>query len=252
MRLISASRSDNVATVSAARHCYRRLLRNRVKIYEYQPQMLHVKLIVAPWNELPDRLRSREIDLMVADLRSIRTMDEFETMNLAPHPTRLVCRADHPLMHLDHVRIEDLLRYPLAGPQLTDDDMESVLPLIPASFRARLRRKGLLTIVSDSAPVLSTLVQQSDCLALLYLFLVESELRNGRVRIIPGVEVKPGPGLGVARLRNRTLARPAKAFLDALVEYDAELAQRDAALLKHVASAKSGGNRRKSRGSRRR
>ena len=47
MRLISASRSDNFATVSAARHCYRRLLRNHVTIYEYQPQMLHVKLIVA-------------------------------------------------------------------------------------------------------------------------------------------------------------------------------------------------------------
>ena len=47
MRLISAARSDNMATVSAARHCYRRLLRNRVRIYEYLPQRLHFKLIVA-------------------------------------------------------------------------------------------------------------------------------------------------------------------------------------------------------------
>ena len=47
MRLISAARSDNFATVAAARHCYRRLLRNRIRIFEYQPQMLHVKLIVA-------------------------------------------------------------------------------------------------------------------------------------------------------------------------------------------------------------
>lgn len=46
MRLISAARSDNLATVSAARHCYRRLLRNRIRIYEYRPQMLHMKLIV--------------------------------------------------------------------------------------------------------------------------------------------------------------------------------------------------------------
>lgn len=47
MRLISAARSDNMATISAARHCYRRLLRNRIRIYEYLPQMLHIKLIVA-------------------------------------------------------------------------------------------------------------------------------------------------------------------------------------------------------------
>lgn len=47
MRLISAARSDNMATVSAARHCYRRLLRSRIRIYEYRPQRLHVKLIAA-------------------------------------------------------------------------------------------------------------------------------------------------------------------------------------------------------------
>lgn len=47
MRLISAARSDNMATISAARHCYRRLLRSRIRIYEYRPQRLHVKLIAA-------------------------------------------------------------------------------------------------------------------------------------------------------------------------------------------------------------
>lgn len=47
MRLISAARSDNLTTIYAARHCYRRLLRNRIQIYEYLPQMLHMKLIVA-------------------------------------------------------------------------------------------------------------------------------------------------------------------------------------------------------------
>lgn len=47
MRLITAARSDNTTTISAARHCYRRLLRNRIQIFEYLPQMLHMKLIVA-------------------------------------------------------------------------------------------------------------------------------------------------------------------------------------------------------------
>lgn len=46
MRLISAARSDNMTTIFAARHCYRRLLRNRIRIFEYVPQMLHMKLIV--------------------------------------------------------------------------------------------------------------------------------------------------------------------------------------------------------------
>jgi cardiolipin synthase A/B len=46
-RMVSAARSDNLTTISAARHCYRRLLLSGATLYEYTPQMLHMKLIVA-------------------------------------------------------------------------------------------------------------------------------------------------------------------------------------------------------------
>jgi len=45
-RLISAAKSDNGATVGAARFTYNRLLRQGVEIYEYQPTKLHSKLVV--------------------------------------------------------------------------------------------------------------------------------------------------------------------------------------------------------------
>ena len=45
-RLIMAAKSDNGATIGAARHTYSRLLRSPVEIYEYQPTKLHSKLIV--------------------------------------------------------------------------------------------------------------------------------------------------------------------------------------------------------------
>jgi len=45
-RIINAARSDNVATVAAARHSYSRLLRRHVEIYEYQPAKLHTKLAI--------------------------------------------------------------------------------------------------------------------------------------------------------------------------------------------------------------
>lgn len=45
-RVVTAALSDNTATVSAARHTYRRLLRRGVEVYEYQPTKLHTKLYV--------------------------------------------------------------------------------------------------------------------------------------------------------------------------------------------------------------
>jgi cardiolipin synthase A/B len=46
-RLITAARSDNGATIGAARLLYGYLLRRRVEVLEYQPQRLHMKLVVA-------------------------------------------------------------------------------------------------------------------------------------------------------------------------------------------------------------
>jgi len=45
-RVVTAAKSDNITTIGAARHCYRRLLKNGVEIFEFLPQKLHEKLIV--------------------------------------------------------------------------------------------------------------------------------------------------------------------------------------------------------------
>lgn len=45
-RLIMAGKSDNGATIAAARLLYRYLLRRKTRIFEYQPRPLHMKLMV--------------------------------------------------------------------------------------------------------------------------------------------------------------------------------------------------------------
>ncbi|MDQ3139887.1 MAG: phosphatidylserine/phosphatidylglycerophosphate/cardiolipin synthase family protein [Pseudomonadota bacterium] len=45
-RVVTAAKSDNDATIGAARHTYARLLKRGVEIYEYQPTKLHTKLFI--------------------------------------------------------------------------------------------------------------------------------------------------------------------------------------------------------------
>jgi cardiolipin synthase len=45
-RLVTAAKSDNRATIGAARHTYWALLKRGVRIFEYQPTKLHTKLFV--------------------------------------------------------------------------------------------------------------------------------------------------------------------------------------------------------------
>jgi cardiolipin synthase len=46
VRIITAAKSDNNATIAAARHSYSRLLRRHVQMYEYQAAKLHTKLAI--------------------------------------------------------------------------------------------------------------------------------------------------------------------------------------------------------------
>ena len=46
VRIITAAKSDNNATISAARHTYHRLLRRGVEVFEYAPAKLHSKLVI--------------------------------------------------------------------------------------------------------------------------------------------------------------------------------------------------------------
>jgi len=45
-RIITAAKSDNNATIAAARHTYSGLLRHRVRMFEFQPEKLHTKLLI--------------------------------------------------------------------------------------------------------------------------------------------------------------------------------------------------------------
>jgi cardiolipin synthase A/B len=45
-RIITAAKSDNDATIAAARHSYGRLIRRHVEMYEYQRAKLHTKLAI--------------------------------------------------------------------------------------------------------------------------------------------------------------------------------------------------------------
>lgn len=45
-RVITAAKSDNTATIAAARFTYNRLIKRGVEVYEYTPTKLHTKLVV--------------------------------------------------------------------------------------------------------------------------------------------------------------------------------------------------------------
>jgi DNA-binding transcriptional LysR family regulator len=194
---------------------------------------LRVTVVSGPWEEFPERLRGREIDLMVAECRTIRGKDEFELTEFARHPSAVVCRPGHPLLSRDNPVITDVFQYPLVGPRAPPEDVEALLQFAPPAARAELRRRGYLAVTCDSLPMLKTVLQNSDGLCIMNLFMVAEELRAGTLALLPPHFNYEGSGtFGVAWLRGRTLSQSARAFMDLLLEHDAEMHELEMTLLR--------------------
>ena len=95
--VITAAKSDNNATIAAARFTYRRLLRRGVEIYEYRATKLHTKLVV-----LDDvvHIGSSNLDIrsLYLNMELMLRVDDGEFAQLMRAISRESCeqmRADH-------------------------------------------------------------------------------------------------------------------------------------------------------------
>lgn len=187
---------------------------------------LRVEVVIGPWRELPERIRRRDVDLIVGNLRDIELLDGFELLELRPHHEVWVARPGHPLTERPSVTIPELIAYPLAGPRLPAEVLDWLLGQLPEPLRAS--GASPLTITCDSAEVLKRIVARSDAVSPMHLFMCADELRDGRLVALPHSGPLFDERYGAAWLGGRTLSAPARAFLDLLDEDDALLAREEA------------------------
>jgi DNA-binding transcriptional LysR family regulator len=191
---------------------------------------LRTEVVISPWQELPERIRQREIDLIVGDLRDLRTLDGFETLELRPRPQVWACRPDHPLAQRSSVTYAELIAFPLAGPRLPAEVLDWLLEQLPEP----LRTLGVspLTITCDSSEVLKRILVRSDAISPMHPFMFVDELEGGQLVVLPVAGETVEGRYGAAWLGGRTLSAPARAFLDLLVEDDAALSAVEDGLLR--------------------
>lgn len=216
------------------------------RLVEKHPR-LHTQIVLAPWEELPARVRSREVDLMIADTRGVEDQQDMEHIRLQDHPAFLVCRRGHPLAGLRSPTWRDVFQYPLVGPRIPEKDLAVVRRHLPAQPGESAARREPIFIRCDGSPILKEIVEHSDALCLMSVFMVLDELRAGSLVIVPGVDFGVRSTLCVAYLRRRTLSKPAQRFIELLLEHDAELVVRERELLQDLArrerSSRSGSRR---------
>ena len=178
---------------------------------------VQVRVLVAPWRELPARLRAREVDIVVGSLGEFQQLDEFDCLSLSVQDTLIVGRVGHPLGVVDEVTVADVLAYPLVGPGLDSDAAELLAGLASAiSDDAARSATQLLTVECDNSEVLKRVLVETDALTFMPRYLVESDLQEGRLAVVGEFDIGLRVRIGAAWLRGRSLGGAGSAFLDLL------------------------------------
>jgi len=82
---------------------------------------LHIEIARGTTEMLVESLRSRRLDALVVDARSLKNSQDLKTEIIYETPGQFMVRKNHPLTKLRKITIQDLDKYPIASTPLSDE-----------------------------------------------------------------------------------------------------------------------------------
>jgi DNA-binding transcriptional LysR family regulator len=182
---------------------------------------IKVRITVAPYHELPGRVLSGDLDIILMEKSLVTDRDQFELETLSAHPIALVCRKGHPLQSKKKVGLAEMFSYPLATPKippvLAENLRQKLLELVPELAE---RASDVATVECDSWRILLEVILNSDSVAMLPLYVIEQELRSGQLHVFPEIETGIDFRLAVAHRARRELTSSEARFIELLHQHD--------------------------------
>ena len=192
---------------------------------------LHLTARVGGWRDVANKVATREVDLGIAELSPFQESDQFVTELVGQHRGRFFCRPGHPIHQRGIFLPARLFEYPWVACRI---------PLrIAGSLPRELGAAGSIDPVNgDFVPAieldvpanLAQFLEGSDALALATLTMMEEQLRDGVVEVLPTKEPDIRTEYGFLHLKDRTLSPATLTLMQEVRDVEAELKKREAAL----------------------
>ena len=190
------------------------------RLKQNQPD-LRVRLQQGRTEELLPLLASGEIDLVVGRLYLLPLPDGFEREALWTEPISILARSDHPLFDVAVISLEELRRYDLVLPTVTQrvgQEIETLLSVLGLTPAASLR--------SSSYGFIREMLHGTDLISIMPRLMMAGDLLRGTLRVVSLPITAPGRPAGLILLRKRALPPAGHAFIACLRAYIVELATR--------------------------
>jgi LysR family pca operon transcriptional activator len=166
-------------------------------------------------------LASGEIDFVVGRLYAPPLPDGFEREALWMEPISILARSDHPLFAVKLKSADELRRYDLVLPTVTQrvgQEIEMLLSALGLTPATSLR--------SSSYGFIREMLHGTDLISIMPRLMMAGDLLRGTLRIVPLPIAAPDRPAGLILPRGRPMSAAGLAFIGCLRAYIVELADR--------------------------
>jgi LysR family pca operon transcriptional activator len=194
-----------------------------------------VRLEQGRTEELLPKLAAGEIDLIVGRLYEPAIPDGFPREPLWEEPISILARTDHPVFASRVPTLEELRRYDLVLPtvsQRVGQEIETLLEMLALQPTASLR--------SSSYGFIREMLHATDMISVMPRLMMAGDLLRGTLQVVPLPIPAPPRPAGLILSRDRPLPPAAQAFVACLRAHIIEIGQRG---LADITSADRGGGK---------
>ena len=182
---------------------------------------IRVRLQQGRTEDLLPMLAAGEIDLIVGRLYQPPVPDGFEREPLWIEPISILARPGHPLFAAPQITPDELRRYDLVLPTITQrvgQEIEGLLVSLGLATDSPMR--------SSSYGFIREMLHGTDMLSAMPRLMMVGDLIRGTLRVVPLPITAPDRPAGLIVPRARPLPPAGRAFVACLRAYVAELAER--------------------------
>jgi DNA-binding transcriptional LysR family regulator len=195
--------------------------------------LLNFSLRTQEWLEIADALMRREVDLAFCETSPFEDKSDYRVIPVGAHLVYFYTRSDHPLARKPSPSLEDLLRYPWAGPVLpwrAARFFPETAGACPAGGLDAQRRLFVPRVTVTSMHLAMKIVNTSQCVAISTLSQLANGLNRGDLSLLRHREPWMQLNYGFVHLIDRPPGQSSKEFMAFILEEEQALVEREQAL----------------------
>lgn len=180
---------------------------------------VRLKIWIDHWEILLEKLLAKKIDLYVADVRLVKTLDAVHLIELAGEDIAWYCRPGHPLLQKKNILPRDVAAYPFLAPYRPQPYIDWLKEIFAGT--ALIQPDGGITfgLECDDYDMLRKTAAASDCVGALPRSSLQEAFGRGQLVELPFRPPGPRTTGGVAYLKNRMLPPAAEVLIKEIVDH---------------------------------